>query len=91
MYYVYILTNYKKTVLYTGFTGNLVERTTQHKCFEVEGFTKKYNVGTLIYYEEFENIEDAKARERAIKKWKRDWKEELINKVNPQWEEIVVV
>lgn len=89
-YYVYILTNYNKTVLYTGFTGNLAERVAQHKAFQVEGFTKKYKVGILIYYEEFEDVEQAKHREMCIKRWKRAWKEELINKSNPNWDEVLI-
>lgn len=72
-YYVYILTNFKKTVLYIGFTGNLTERIAQHKSFAVEGFAKKYKTDTLIYYETFDDIHDAKQREANIKKWKRAW------------------
>ena len=90
-YYVYILTNFKKTVLYIGFTGHLVERIEQHKAFAVEGFTKKYKVDRLIYFEEFSEVEEAKIREKAMKRWKRAWKEELIEKSNPNWEEVVVV
>ena len=89
-YYVYILTNFKKSVLYIGFTSNLQQRVAQHKAGEIEGFTKKYKTNTLIYYEEFEDINEAKARERAMKKWKRAWKEELIGKVNPEWQEILI-
>ncbi len=89
--YVYILTNFTKTVLYIGFSGSLQERVLQHKSGEVDGFTKKYNATTLIYYEEFDDVNEAKAREKAMKKWKRAWKEELINKVNPEWEEIIIV
>ena len=91
MYYVYILTNFNNTVLYTGFSGNLAERVTQHKAFQIEGFTKKYRASKLIYYEQYENVEDAKRRERTIKKWKREWKENLINKANPQWDEMLIL
>ncbi len=90
-YHVYILTNFKKTVLYIGFTGSLQERIQQHKAGQVEGFTKKYKTNTLIYYEEFDDVSQAKAREKAMKKWKRAWKEELINKANPNWDEVVIV
>jgi putative endonuclease len=90
MYTVYILTNYKKTVLYIGFTGNLPERIAQHKSGQVEGFTKKYSVNSLIYFEQFNDITEAKVRERALKKWKRAWKEELINKSNPEWNEVLI-
>lgn len=89
-YYVYILTNFKKTVLYIGFTGDLASRIYQHKAAQVEGFSKRYNVNKLIYYEVFDDIIEAKSRERAMKKWKRAWKEELINKSNPDWDEILV-
>lgn len=91
MYYVYILTNKNKTVLYTGFTGNLIERIAQHKARQVPGFTRKYNVDCLVYYEAFADVLEAKAREKAIKKWNRAWKEELINASNPNWDEIVIV
>ncbi len=90
-YYVYILTNFNKTVLYIGFTSNLAQRITQHKTFEIEGFTKKYKTDKLIYYEEFNNIEDAKKREKALKKWNRAWKEDLINQSNPEWDEVLIV
>lgn len=91
MYHVYILTNKSKTVLYTGFTGNLSERIAQHKAGEVKGFTKKYNVNSLIYYETFDDIESAKQREKALKKWNRAWKENLINKSNPNWDEVLII
>ncbi len=91
MYYVYILTNQNKTVLYTGLTGNLEQRVTQHKAGEVQGFTKKYNVMNLIYFEEYKNIDDAKYREKRIKAWKREWKENLINETNPNWDEVLIV
>ena len=90
-YYVYILTNYKKSVLYIGFSGNLSERVEQHRSFSVKGFTQKYKTDKLIYYEVYENIDDAKKREKAMKKWNRVWKEELINASNPNWEEVVVI
>jgi putative endonuclease len=90
-YYVYILTNFAKTVLYIGFSGNLVERILQHKSGEIEGFTKKYKTNILIYYEEFDDVNVAKARERAMKKWNRAWKEELINKANPEWKELLII
>lgn len=89
-YHVYILTNYTKTVLYIGFTGNLEERITQHKSFQVAGFTKKYKTDRLIYFESFENAEDAKRREKAMKKWNRQWKEDLINQSNPEWYEVTI-
>ncbi len=90
-YYVYILTNFTKTVLYIGFSGNLQQRVAQHKAGEVKGFTKKYKANILIYYEEYDDVNVAKARERAMKKWNRSWKEDLINSVNPDWQEVVIV
>lgn len=89
-YHIYILTNFNKTVLYIGLTGDLANRINQHKSFEVDGFTKKYKTDRLIYFEEFENIMDAKRREKAMKKWKRSWKEELINQSNPNWDEVII-
>ena len=71
-------------------TGNLRQRIYQHKSREVEGFTRKYNLDILIYCEEFDDINDAKMREKAMKKWNREWKENLINRSNPKWEEIVI-
>ena len=90
-YYVYILTNFKKNVLYIGFTGDLPQRIMQHKAGKVEGFTNKYKTNILIYYEEFEDINAAKSRERAMKKWNRAWKEDLINKANPEWKEVLII
>lgn len=90
-YCVYILTNFRKTVLYIGFTGNLAQRMEQHKTFEVEGFTKKYKTDRLIYFEAFEDVYEARTREKALKKWKRAWKEELIARVNPNWEDVLIV
>ena len=90
-YYVYILTNFTKTVLYIGFTGDLEQRVVQHKAAEVPGFTKKYKTNILVYYEEFKDINEAKGREKALKKWKRGWKEKLINESNPDWKEVMVL
>ena len=91
MYYVYILTNFKKTVLYIGFTGDLIERMLQHKTGKVKGFTQKYKANILIYYEQFKDVYEAKAREKSMKKWNRACKEELINKSNPEWKEIMIM
>jgi len=90
MYSVYILTNKNKTVLYIGVTGHLAERIQQHRAGEVEGFTKRYNVHHLMYYETYQTMDDAKKRERAMKKWNRSWKEKLITQSNPNWDEIVL-
>jgi len=89
-YHVYILTNKNKTVLYIGFTGNLAQRIEQHKLRTADAFTKKYNATILIYVEEFQDVNEARARERAMKKWNREWKEKLINESNSNWDEILI-
>ena len=87
-YYIYILASKRNGTLYTGVTDNLVKRVYQHKNNLVEGFTKKYNVHALVYYEETNNINAAIEREKQIKKWNRKWKIELIEKDNPLWEDL---
>jgi putative endonuclease len=87
-YYVYILSSKKNGTLYTGVTNSLVRRIYEHKNKLNDGFTKKYNVVRLVYYEEFENIIDAILREKRIKKWKRQWKIELLEKLNPKWNDL---
>lgn len=82
-YYVYILTNKLNTVLYIGVTNDLIRRVWEHKQGFVEGFTKKYKVVKLVYYEMFNTPNEAIQREKQLKWWKRSWKEELINKHNP--------
>lgn len=86
--YVYIATNNKNTVLYTGVTSNLVKRIYEHKNKMVEGFTKKYNVHKLIYYEPVEDITNAIIREKQIKGWVRTKKIGLIEKANPKWKDL---
>ena len=85
MYHVYIMTNKYKTVLYTGVTGNLKRRIYEHKNKLLDGFTKLYNVHTLVYFEEYSNINEAILREKSIKNLVRRKKIELINSVNPDW------
>jgi len=82
---VYLLASHKNGTLYTGVTSNLVQRIWQHKNEQLDGFTKKYGVYLLVWYELHEAMESAIAREKAIKEWKRAWKLELIETVNPQW------
>ena len=84
--YVYIMTNKYKNVLYTGVTSNLSHRITQHENGHYDGFTKKYNCHFLVYYEHFNDIELAIAREKQIKKWRREKKEKLISSFNPEWQ-----
>ena len=86
--YVYILTNPKNTVLYIGVTSNLVKRIWQHKNKSIDGFSKKYNLTKLIYFEIFESIDEAILREKRMKKWRRNWKENLINQTNPNWNDL---
>ena len=87
-FYVYILASKRNGTLYTGMSSNLTQRVWQHKNNSVEGFTDKYNVKKLVYYEVYENAESAITRERQIKKWRRKWKLRLIEEQNPNWEEL---
>lgn len=88
MYYVYVLASKRNGTLYIGATNNLVKRVYEHKNDLVEGFTKKYQVHNLVYFEPYENINEAISREKQIKKWKRYWKIKLINKTNPEWKDL---
>jgi putative endonuclease len=85
---VYILASKRNGTLYTGITSNLTQRVWQHKNNIIEGFTKKYNVKTLVFYEVHDNVESAIAREKRIKKWRRAWKLKLIEEMNPQWKDL---
>lgn len=87
-FYVYILANKINDVIYTGITSDLVKRIWEHKNKVVEGFTEKYNVDRLVYFEVHNNAEAAIKREKNIKDWKRDWKGQLIEKENPKWEDL---
>lgn len=85
---VYILASRKNGTLYTGVTSDLSKRLWEHKNDLCEGFTKKYNVHMLVWYEPHETMESAIAREKAIKEWKRKWKLELIERSNPRWRDL---
>ena len=87
-YYIYILTNKNHTVLYVGMTNNLKFRLEQHQSKENQGFTRKYNVHKLIYFEKTQYVNNAIRREKQIKSWKRQWKENLIKDMNPDWNDI---
>ena len=87
-YYVYILTRERNSVFYTGVTNDLVRRVYEHKTGDVKGFTKRYNVKQLVYYEYFDEIESAITREKVIKKWKRRYKIYAIEKLNPMWKDL---
>jgi putative endonuclease len=86
--YVYILTNKNNKVLYIGVTNDLERRIFEHKNKLVEGFTKKYNLNKLVYYEGTEDITNAIEREKQLKNWHRDWKINLINSFNPIWKDL---
>ena len=87
-YYVYIMTNKDNNVLYTGVTNDLKRRVYEHKNKLVEGFTKKYNVIKLVYYEVFEDIENAILREKQIKGGPRKQKVQLVNSMNGEWHDL---
>ncbi len=85
---VYIMTNKKEGVLYVGVTSNLPQRVWQHKNKVVDGFTKKYNLHLLVWYEQHENAESAILREKRLKKYRREAKIKLIEKDNPEWKDL---
>ncbi len=87
-YYVYIMTNKRNTVLYTGITNDLKRRVYEHKAKLVEGFTKKYNINKLIYYEVSGNVESAILREKQIKGGSRAKKIQLVNGMNSRWKDL---
>ncbi len=84
-YYAYILSSKRNGTLYTGVTSDIIKRVYEHKQNVVEGFTKKYSIHMLVWYEIHDSSESAINREKQIKKWKRAWKLELIEKENPGW------
>lgn len=86
--YVYILASGYNGALYVGAATDLIKRVHQHKEGLVEGFTKKYEVKTLVYYELFDDFQEAFLREKQIKAWKREWKIKLIEKNNARWEDL---
>ena len=87
-YYVYILASRRNGTLYIGVTNDLVRRMSEHKAKLVSGFTRRYGVDKLVYFEEYASILEARARERTLKRWQRAWKLELIEKLNPQWRDL---
>jgi len=87
-YFVYILANKRNGTLYIGVTNDLVRRVYEHKQGMVEGFTKKYSVKQLVFFEETNDVESAITREKRLKKWNRRWKIELIEKQNPDWKDL---
>ena len=87
-YYVYIMTNQKNGTLYTGVSNDLQRRVIEHNSGLIEGFTKKNGLKILVYYESYQYVMDAIKREKIIKKWRRMWKIELIEKNNPDWNDL---
>lgn len=87
-YYVYILTNWNHKVMYVGVTGHLTRRLYEHREQLVEGFTKKYNLHKLVYVEHTQDVQEALARERQLKGWRREKKNALVAAVNPEWKDL---
>ena len=87
-YHVYIIASGKNGTLYIGVTSDLVKRVQEHKSKATEGFTKKYNVSSLVYFEECNEVEAAIAREKQLKHCNRDWKLKMIEKDNPGWKDL---
>jgi putative endonuclease len=90
-YYVYVLTNWNNRVIYIGVTNELERRVFEHKNKLVKGFTEKYNVNKLVYFEETGDVNVALAREKEIKKWRREKKDALVTNSNPQWTELKIL
>ena len=89
-YYVYILASRTKT-LYVGVTNNMERRAWEHRTGYIDGFTKKYNIHQLVYYEDYESIRDAISREKQIKAWRREKKVALVESLNPEWDDLADV
>ena len=87
-YYVYILASKRNGTLYIGVTSDLIKRVYEHKNNLVDGFTKKYGVHQLVYYESINDVESAIRREKQLKKWKRSWKIKLIENDNAEWRDL---
>ncbi len=87
-YYVYILASHKCGTLYVGMTDDLIRRVHEHKCGDVQGFTKRYHVNQLVYFEETAEVMSAITREKQMKKWCRAWKIRAIEKDNPEWKDL---
>jgi putative endonuclease len=90
-YYVYLLTNWNNKVMYAGVTSDLKRRLFQHRNKSVKGFTEKYNIHKLVYYEATSDVVSAIARETEIKKWRREKKNRLVETINPDWKDLSAV
>jgi putative endonuclease len=87
-YFVYILASQRHVTLYVGVTNNLVRRIYEHREKLIEGFTSQYNVTRLVWFDQTESIEEAITHEKRLKRWRREWKIELIEKTNPAWDDL---
>jgi putative endonuclease len=87
-FWVYILASGRHGTLYVGSTGDLARRIGQHRAGAVPGFTKTYGVTRLVYYERYDSVLEARGRERALKRWRRDWKTSMIEDLNPDWSDL---
>ena len=87
-YYVYLLASRRHGTLYLGVTNDLSRRVWEHKTKAIPGFSARYGVDRLVWYETYDRIHDAIAREKDIKKWRRDWKIRLIEEMNPDWQDL---
>ena len=87
-FFVYILASKRNGTLYIGVTNDLTRRMSEHKAKLVPGFTRKYQVDQLVYFEMFDSILEGRAREHALKRWRRAWKIALIEKLNPEWRDL---
>lgn len=87
-YYVYILAKAPNSTFYVGVTSDLAKRVWEHKHEVADGFTKKYGIKTLVYYEVYEDINEAIRREKRLKKWNRSWKIKVIEEMNPEWSDL---
>jgi putative endonuclease len=85
---IYIITNRHNTTSYIGVTSNLIQRIYQHKHKLIKGFSSTYNLDKLVYFEQFDDMENVILREKRLKKWNRDWKNRPINELNPSWEDL---
>ena len=87
-YYVYILTNKYNAVLYIGVTSDLIKRIWEHKNKIMKGFSSKYKIDKLVYFEQYNDIKQAIQREKRLQEWQRQWKVVLINSINPEWKDL---
>ena len=87
-FYVYILASRYRGTIYVGVSNDIARRVGEHKSGAVKGFTRRYKVKRLVYFEAYDSILEARARERVLKRWRREWKFDLIEKLNPDWRDL---